>query len=201
MRGLPRDLVAPSVRLDELRPTQITVGQREVEDRRRRVRAAGPDARHLIPVILGPGHAAYVVDHHHLGLALLQEGREHVLIAVLADLHRLDDETFWCFLDARGWCHPYDDKGRRRDYDDIPKRLADLDDDPYRSLAGELRRAGGFAKDTTPFSEFLWAQFLRNRIKKSAVREDFDTALQQALALAKTREADYLPGWCGPHDG
>src|SRR5436305_4773273 len=30
-------------------------------------------------------------------------------------------------------------------------------DDPYRSLAGEVRRAGGYAKEATPFSEFLWA--------------------------------------------
>jgi hypothetical protein len=51
--------------------------------------------------------------------------------------------------------HPFDDKGRRRHYKDIPKSVRDLVDDPFRSLAGELRRAGGFAKDTTPFSEFL----------------------------------------------
>jgi hypothetical protein len=53
-----------------------------------------------------------------------------------------------------------DSKGERRHYNDIPKRVSDLVDDPFRSLAGELRRAGGFAKDTTPFSEFLWADFL-----------------------------------------
>ena len=41
--------------------------------------------------------------------------------------------------------------------------MKDLVDDPFRSLAGELRRVGGYAKDTTPFSEFLWADFLRRR--------------------------------------
>jgi hypothetical protein len=41
-----------------------------------------------------------------------------------------------------------------------------LIDDPFRSLADELRRAGGFAKDTTPFSEFLWTDFLRRRVKR-----------------------------------
>src|SRR3974377_1798791 len=39
-------------------------------------------------------------------------------------------------------------------------------DDPFRSLAGELRRAGGFAKDTTPFSEFLWPDFLRRQMSR-----------------------------------
>jgi hypothetical protein len=44
------------------------------------------------------------------------------------------------------------------------RSVADLMYDPYRSLAGALRRTGGFAKDTTPYSEFLWADFLRRRI-------------------------------------
>ena len=56
---------------------------------------------------------------------------------------------------------------------------------------------GGFAKETTPFSEFLWADFLRRRMKRKAVEADFDAALQQALGFAKSAEADYLPGWCG----
>ena len=71
-------------------------------------------------------------------------------------------------------------------------------DDPYRSLAGELRRAGGFAKDTTPYSEFLWADFLRPRIKRKTIDKDFAAAAENALALAKSTKANYLPGWCGP---
>jgi hypothetical protein len=71
-------------------------------------------------------------------------------------------------------------------------------DDPFRSLAGELRRSGGFAKDTTPFSEFLWADFLRRRIKRKLLDDDFSAALVRALKLAKSSDADFLPGWCGP---
>jgi len=69
-----------------------------------------------------------------------------------------------------------------------------------RALAetSELRRSGGFAKDTTPFSEFLWADFLRRRIKRKLLDDDFSAALVRALKLAKSGEADYLPGWCGP---
>ena len=81
-----------------------------------------------------------------------------------------------------------------------PKTVADLVDDPFRSLAGELRRVGGYAKDTTPFSEFLWADYLRRRIKRKAVDENFDETLKEALALAKHVDADFLPGWCGPVD-
>ncbi len=52
--------------------------------------------------------------------------------------------------------------------------------------------------DVTPFSEFLWADFLRRRIKRKAVDKDFETALATALKLAKEMDANYLPGWCGP---
>jgi len=75
-----------------------------------------------------------------------------------------------------------------------------MEDDPYRSLAGELRFAGGYAKDTTPFSEFLWADALRRRVDSKTIKDDPDTALEQALAFAKSSAASYLPGWCGPHD-
>jgi hypothetical protein len=120
-----------------------------------------------------------------------------VLVTVVANLRRLDRDSFWFVLDNRGWMHPFDDQGRRRGYEDIPKAVKDLVDDPFRSLAGELRRLGGFAKDTTPFSEFLWADFLRRRLKRKAVEADFDGAVEQALRLARSEEADYLPGWCG----
>ena len=57
---------------------------------------------------------------------------------------------------------------------------------------------GGFAKDTTPFSEFLWADFLRRKLSRKAVDANFDKALEKAMAAAKSKDAIYLPGWCGP---
>jgi hypothetical protein len=153
---------------------------------------------HMIPVVLGPKRRYYIIDHHHLCRALHEEGQTEVLVTIVADLDRLDRDQFWSVLDHRGWMYPFDEEGRRRPYVDIPESVADLVDDPYRSLAGELRRAGGFAKDTTPFSEFLWANFLRDRIATKAVKTQFDLSLKEALHLAKSKEADYLPGWCGP---
>ena len=139
-----------------------------------------------------------MIDHHHLARALHEEGVGKVAITVVADLRRLDKEAFWTFLDNRGWLHPYDARGRRRTYADLPRTIAELADDPFRSLAGELRRIGGFAKDTTPFSEFLWADFLRRRISGRDVRKRFGAALREALKAARSVEADHLPGWCGP---
>ena len=199
-----REPILHPVPIAALRPTQITVGMREVAAKRKAWRTRSGDqggeflGRHMIPVILGPKDRHYVIDHHHLARALLDEGVESVLVTVVARLDRLDHDAFWFVLDNRGWTHPFDEHGKRRDYADIPHSIEALKDDPFRSLAGELRRTGGFAKETTPFSEFLWADFLRRRIKRSQVEEQFDKALELATALAKGPDADYLPGWCGP---
>jgi hypothetical protein len=202
----PREPLLTPVPITALRPTQITVGMREVRAKRKHWRQVegGKEGAflgtHMIPVILGPKQRHYVIDHHHLALALHEEGVEKVLVTVVANLSKLDKEAFWVVLDNRSWMHPFDDQGRRRGYDDIPKSVTGLADDPFRSLAGELRRAGGFAKDTTPFSEFLWADFMRRRLKRKEVDSDFDTALKEAMKLAKSLDANYLPGWCGPVD-
>jgi hypothetical protein len=202
-----REPVLHPVAILELRPTQITVGMREVKEKcarlhERKVTKIGKFlGDHMIPVIKGPKDRLYVIDHHHLSLALHREGIRDILVAVVADLSELDMDAFWTVLDHRSWMHPYDDQGRRRTYRDIPKSVTELKDDPFRSLAGELRRDAGFAKDTTPFSEFLWADFLRRRMKRSHVEKDFKAALKEALKFAKSQDAHYLPGWCGPSEG
>jgi hypothetical protein len=199
-----REPVLHPVPINELRPTQITVGMREVKAKRERWKTLGGKKRseflgkHTIPVILGPKDRHYVIDHHHLSLALHEEGVKDILVTVVSNLSKLDMEAFWVVLDNRSWMHPFDDQGRRRGYDALPKTVSKLVDDPFRSIAGELRRAGGFAKDTTPFSEFLWADFLRRRIKRKLVDNDFTQAMEKALQLAKSVDANYLPGWCGP---
>jgi len=199
-----REPTLKPVPITSLRPTQITVGMREVKAKRKRWREKDMTksgeflGKHMIPVVLGPKERHYVIDHHHLARALHDEGVKDIVVTIVANLSKLEPDAFWFVLDNRNWMHPFDDQGRRREYKDIPKSVSDLIDDPFRSLAGELRRAGGFAKDTTPFSEFLWADFLRRRIKRKAIENDFDRALENALQLAKGQDANFLPGWCGP---
>jgi hypothetical protein len=203
MTTVREPLLKPVAILD-LRPTQITVGMREVKIKRERWRAERTQKaeqfldKHMIPVILGPKDRHYVIDHHHLARALHDEGVKDVTVTIIANLSKLDHDSFWFVMDNRDWTHPFDANGRRRPYSDLPKSVDKLIDDPFRSLSGELRRAGGFAKDTTPFSEFLWADFLRRRVKRKAVETDFALAIEKSLELAKSVDANYLPGWCGP---
>lgn len=186
-----------------LRPTQMTVGFREVARKRAEWRARTlsdePDflGRHMIPVVIGPKDQPWLVDNHHLARALHEEGVKHVLVSIVADLSGLVRPAFRTFMDNRNWLHPFDAKGRRQPYAAIPKRIDELTDDPYRSLAGELRRAGGYAKDSMPYAEFLWADFLRRQIAEGLVVKDFDGALAKALELAHAPQAAFLPGWAG----
>lgn len=201
-----REPILTPVPILSLRPTQMTVGMKEVGEKRKRWRTHKSKKRaellgeHMIPVVVGPDKRNYVIDHHHLARALHEEGERDVLVSVVADLTMVDQKAFWVVLDNHRWVYPYDAKGVRRDYADLPKDVTGLKDDPFRSLAGELRRAGGFAKDTTPFSEFLWADFLRRRMSRKTVDKDFAKAIEQALSLGKSKDAIYLPGWCGPVD-
>jgi hypothetical protein len=202
-----REPLLSTVAITDLRPTQITVGMREVKAKRQHWREIGVKkgdqflGKHMIPVILGPKKRNYVIDHHHLSLALHEEKIKNVAVTIIANLSKLEPDEFWNVMDNRSWMHPFDDNGVRRHYKDIPKSMTELIDDPFRSLAGEFRRQGGYAKDTTPFSEFIWAEFLRRRIKRKAVESDFDGSMETALQLAKSMEANYLPGWCGPAPG
>ena len=203
---IKREPLLEPVPIMSLRPTQMTVGMREVREKQKRWREHGAKqrakllGRHQIPVVVGPDKMNYVIDHHHLARALHEEGEKDVLVSVISDLTMVDPGAFWVVLDNHRWVYPYDRDGERRSYKDLPKDVSKLKDDPFRSLAGELRRAGGFAKDTTPFSEFLWADFLRRRMSRKAVDKDFEKAMEKSLALAKSKDAIYLPGWCGPAD-
>ena len=73
----------------------------------------------------------------------------------------------------------------------------DLPPGYYRQLPklAALRRAGGFAKKSTPFSEFAWADFPRRCVSSEALGADFEGALGQALVLARSPTARDLPGW------
>lgn len=188
----------------DLRPTQITVGFKEVEEKRRawaQVKKSERKKRmreELFPVVKGPGGSLHIIDHHHAALALLQEGAEVAQAGLVKDLSALTEHAFWTFLDHFSWMHAYDAGGRKRGFDAIPKRLRDLRDDPFRSFAGDVRDAGGFSKPGEPFQEFLWANFLRQSFSSKALKSGRPDALEKAVELARSRHAEHLPGWCGP---
>ena len=188
-------------KLAQLRPTQFSVGYAEVELKaadwkklKKKQRQQALES-HVFPAVLGLEGAYYIVDHHHLGIALIEEGLKEVWVAKLDDLSWLEPAIFWRTMEFRAWTHPYDHRGRRRDYAEMPKKLTKLQNDPYRSLAGLVRLAGGYAKDLAPFSEFLWADFFRPHIDARLIAEQQARATSMGVKLARSHAARYLPGW------
>src|SRR5438270_13792465 len=98
-----REPVLKTVRIAELRPTQITVGYREVAEKRRKWQKRKDRAEflgcHLIPVLLGPKERHYIIDNHHLSRALHDERQDVIAITVVTDLSRASKGEFWTFLD------------------------------------------------------------------------------------------------------
>lgn len=193
------------VRITALHPTQITVGMHEVELKTVEVQAhlkkhdpAQWLGLHQVPGVIGPKGVFYLIDHHHLCLSLLRCGQDQVMTRIEADLSHIDEGRFWNFLDARGWSHPCDETGRRRRFEKIPHKVIKLVDDRYRSLAGLVRNAGGYAKNDAPFSEFLWADYFRT-VPGLNNWSKWDELTRIGVHYARHKNAKYLPGWCGTH--
>lgn len=188
------------VPIADLAPTQMTAGMQEVchKGRRWRERPVEEAANFLnkirIPVVLGCDARPYLLDRHHLVLALHNEGVKHLSVLIAADMSNLSRNEFWRSLESQSCARPFDANGQMCSYNDMPATLDGLQDDPFRSLSWAVRKAGGYAKDETPLSEFHWADFFRSRIPRMLVERDFAYAQALALQLARTVETAALPG-------
>jgi len=193
------------VPIDLLRPTQVAVGKRAVAAKREKVERRADTPKKIIqflekrpiPAVLGPNDRFYIIDHHHLSLALLQSEVREAYVKVIEDLSYLTEGRFWKEMAAEGRVHPYNEAGQRISFSWLPASLKELRTDHYRDLAWSVREAGGFQKTGAPYSEFRWAQFFRTRIAKSTVQRDFDWAHDRSMILARSNAAAHLPGFVG----
>jgi hypothetical protein len=212
----------PMALVEFMRPTQGAVGFLEVAFKMAELRERSLDSKNLeryllghpIPAVVGPDGRMYLTDHHHMGLALQSLAREWELgdggaglnpfracyFEVVADCSQTPQmslRSFHLALEARGLCHPKGGDGRRLDA--LPRTLSELEDDPYRSLAGLARKAGAYDKVKTPYVEFKWADFLRDKVAASLIaRETLPEAIRLATELAASPAAAGLPGYKNP---
>jgi hypothetical protein len=187
--------------LQDLHPTQLTVGMIVVEDKRKHLEGMSPSERdafmkaHPMPAVVGPQGKLYITDHHHLGRAALDARVSTGFFLVEADLSKCSPGAFWKEMNENLWVHPLDENGVRHCYSMIPDKLGKLIDDLYRSLAGCVRDAGGFDKTPSAFAEFIWADLFRRNIAIETVRSDFQTAVRAATSLAQSKWAKNIPGY------
>lgn len=186
----------------ELKPTQFALGMREVEVKVAKLRKmSGKELddylhEHKVPVIQAQGGHLYLIDHHHLVRACWEAHIDHVRVEIKADLSSLSEEKFWEKMKASGWVYLHDQFGKGPHAPQfLPIDVRGLADDPFRSLAWELREKKGFTKSEKPFCEFSWANFLREHIDTHPGRLGYDEALRHALELCHKPEARKLPGF------
>ena len=191
------------VAIGKVHPTQFAVGYWEVKQRAANIARHGPERleiyeeEHVALLVVGPGGEPYLVDGHHLCLAMLKAGRGTTVEArVVANWRVLTVAEFWSKMRQSKYVYPYDNQGRGPlEVEKLPKKVTELTDDPYRSLAWEVRNRGGFQKTTASFAEFQWANFFRKRIGIGPKARDFEKAVKAALRICHGAEAKNLPGY------
>jgi hypothetical protein len=205
--------------LSELHPTQAAVGMMEVRIRAEKLRqkkqGRSEEAflkyleKHdrIEPVVVGPSGVLYITDHHHLARALREIGVVVTYCRVLDNMSNSSPEKFWKSLQDRNEIHLEDGQGKIITPAELPTTIDALQDDPFRSLAGAVREACGFKKQSesassTNYLEFEWADYLRANWAKTdipiaSINENFDSATKAALDLATQKEAAALPGYTG----
>lgn len=191
------------VPLSRLRPTQGAVGMRAVAARREKIERVATKTKKIesfletrpIPAVAGPGGALFIIDRHHLTLALMQSRVSGALVEVIDDLSGHSVPRFWRAMIETGRAYPFDENGRPIALHRMPQSVAALRHDPFRDLAWSARELGAFTKDLTPFAEFQWAEFFRAHISERFVLQNYELAVEVALRLARTADARGLPGY------
>ena len=189
------------IALAELHPTQSAVGMIQVEERVARMDSGIDGVQYTdkrpVPVAQAPNGEFYLTDGHHLVSVLSRVGAQKVTAQIIG---RFDNpSTFWDEMRARHWVYLFDTKGNPITPAALPKRIADMADDPYRTLAGYAEDAGYYKKTDAYFMEFEWARYFGSRMGWRPIdRMNLLSALQSAEKLACRQEAKDLPGYPGP---
>ncbi|MFG1414102.1 ParB-like protein [Xanthobacter sp. VTT E-85241] len=192
-----------TIAIDDLHPTQLTLGMSEVTRRAKRMAALDKDDlddlvhKRPVPCVIGPKGQLYMIDHHHLCRALLLCGRTTAVqdIAGTLDWSHMNADEFWPAMDRAGMCWPIDADGNRRPYVRIPGHVRELTDNPWRTLARGVRGTAFRDDDDTPFKEFMWGEYFRTFMSKRLIETSLDLAEDLALKLALLDEAQDLPGY------
>lgn len=186
-----------------MRPTQVAVGYAEVEEKKHKLSKLNEHElrKHLkenpLPAVAGPDGKMYLTDHHHLGRALTELGIETCYFKVDLDLSEVPEDKFFSVLEVLELVHPFDENGVKVPFSKIPKRLESLKNDPYRALAGFVRKGGGYQKVNKPYLEFQWADFFRNLISKEELEQDIQKCVVIGIHLAQSEAAKDMLGWVG----
>lgn len=207
------------IELDNLHPTQFSVGMYEVHEKADAFRKMTNDDlkddlnHNPEPIVIGPGGKMYIIDHHHLARSLYQMNADlkakgkpvllkHTYAIVIENKSDISSTTeFWNFMEKNNWAYPYNNKGIHSAPVTLEKvhTVMDLEDDPFRTLAGETRckvkedctkKQWFKPANAAPFVEFLWAKVFRSMDEFKGLTELNEDNIKESLetAGAKVKE-------------
>jgi hypothetical protein len=216
------------------RPTQLILGMQEV--RAKTAKFSDMSVSDLqdytienpVPCVAGPGGTFHMTDHHHLTASVLasshKEGDKNVVVLV-QDTSLVGSASMIDFYEGMVKLNAVwltDEKGHGPINPLLlPNSVTHLANDPYRSLAYNVRKAGGYDKVTTPYQDFLWGDFFRSHdlielptdssnsgsfcaaapystlcLGGASAADDIINAAQDAaMQLAASHSASSLPGY------
>lgn len=195
------------VRVTDLKPTQFSVGMIEVQERARKISHMDDSERHdyledhVTPLVIGLD-GFYPTDRHHLARALLIARGERSKLVAEIQRNWSDKSTtaFWQAMVENNFVYLYNEQGvGPLNPTLLPTRIADLRDDPYRSLVWGVQDEGAIGECNIPFYEFDWASYFRPLISQALIQRDFAAAKHRAESLARSPNARDLPGFVGHH--
>jgi hypothetical protein len=192
-------------RILDLKPTQFAVGMLEVDEKielakkmsKKQLKAYVAD--NPVPVVLSPHGHLYIVDHHHFCCVCYHIGIKKVRVTITKDFSKskISYSDFWKWMFSNRNAYPYCQFGegpRKALY--LPRDIRGMADDPYRSLAWFVRKAGAFENSDKNFAEFRWANFFRaKKLLDSYGMAGMPQAMAKAVKLAQSPAAKNLPGY------
>lgn len=203
--------------LSSLHPMQVAVGMLEVKKRVEKIK--GLRATNKLeeyehcqpePVVIGPNDPLtgaprfYITDHHHLARALLDGGESATECTIEDSQSALPEPDFWDLMTKEKKVWLYDAQGNPVTWQQLPKSLQELQDDPYRSLAWAVEKQNGFYKPCSDFGEFAWANFFRSHgadgkpgpiSTPEEIEKNLKKVAKLATKLAQSEAAKGLPGY------
>ncbi|MFI5344926.1 MAG: ParB-like protein [Elusimicrobiota bacterium] len=195
-------------RILDLKPMQIPAGMYEVQDKAKKLRDMKNKEseawlkENSVPVVEDYKGRQRPVDHHHEARAAweadIDDAYTHHYFddEMHARLKALPREQFYAVTRAMGLFYDRDQFGAGpHDPNHLPEDVRGMGDDPFRSVAWQVRKRGGYDKTAVPFAEFKWAQFFRDRVKTYPTKADFEKTVVEAMALVHDPGASDLPGY------
>ncbi|MFI5349108.1 MAG: ParB-like protein [Elusimicrobiota bacterium] len=205
---LNRNPEPEKAKVTKLKPMQIPGGMFEIKDKAvalRDMKKKEADEwleENSIPHIEDYKDRKRPVDHHHEARAAWEAGFKKVYTHRYFDdwLHRkikgLTREEFYAVTRAMGLFYDLDQFGAGpHDPNHLPEDVRGLADDPFRSVAWQVRKRDGYLKSSVPFAEFRWAKFFRARVKTYPSGADFEKSVREAMRIVHDPAAKGLPGY------